>query len=172
MTTFDGLGLGTPLSNAGTPVAGTDNVQRITIGGTPTGGTFTLTFDGHTTDAIDWSSTNGTLLTNIETALEALDNIDGVTVAADSLTSGIGTIDVTFNGANVAKLAHGVMTADASNLTGTSPTVSVAEQTAGINATHRNAAAGAQLVDTTNGVLYINTGSPGSPTWTVVGTQT
>lgn len=33
------------------------------------------------------------------------------------------------------------------------------------------AAVGAQLIDTTNGKLYINTGTQASPTWTVVGTQ-
>lgn len=33
------------------------------------------------------------------------------------------------------------------------------------------AAIGALLVDTTNGKLYINTGTQASPTWTVVGTQ-
>lgn len=31
---------------------------------------------------------------------------------------------------------------------------------------------GATLTDTTNGKLYINTGTQASPTWTVVGTQT
>ncbi len=34
------------------------------------------------------------------------------------------------------------------------------------------AAVGARLVDTTNGKLYINTGTQASPTWTVVGAQT
>jgi hypothetical protein len=43
---------------AGTPSAGTDEVQTITFGGTPTGGTFTLTFQGVTTAAISWSATN------------------------------------------------------------------------------------------------------------------
>lgn len=33
------------------------------------------------------------------------------------------------------------------------------------------AAVGAQLINTTNGVIYSNTGSQASPTWTVVGTQ-
>lgn len=30
---------------------------------------------------------------------------------------------------------------------------------------------GQLLVDTTNGVLYINTGTLAAPTWTIVGTQ-
>ena len=33
-------------------------------------------------------------------------------------------------------------------------------------------ATGALVVDTTNGVLYINTGTEVTATWTVVGTQT
>lgn len=33
------------------------------------------------------------------------------------------------------------------------------------------AAKGALLIDTTNAVLYINTGTLASPTWVVVGTQ-
>ena len=31
---------------------------------------------------------------------------------------------------------------------------------------------GALLIDTTNAILYINTGTQASPTWTKVGTQT
>lgn len=34
------------------------------------------------------------------------------------------------------------------------------------------AAKGCLLVDTTNAILYINTGTQASPTWTKVGTQT
>ena len=167
----DELGLGSPLNNAGSPVNGTDEVQRITIGGSGLGGTFTLTFDGHETAAIAWSATNATLLTNVETALEALPNIDGVSVADVDLASGIGNFDVTFSGSNVAKKAQPLLTSDVTNMTGTTPSVGVAEQTAGVDATHRNAAKGALLIDSTNAVLYINTGDPQSPTWTIVGTQ-
>jgi hypothetical protein len=48
-------------------------------------------------------------------------------------------------------------------------------QNAGVpgGTTFQNVAAkGALLVDTTNGKLYINTGTQAAPTWTVVGTQT
>lgn len=34
------------------------------------------------------------------------------------------------------------------------------------------AAKGCLLIDTTNGILYINTNTQASPTWTKVGTQT
>jgi hypothetical protein len=172
MAIIEGTGLGHPLTNAGAPSAGTDEVQTITIGGTPTGGTFTLTFDGLTTGAITWSSTNGTLVSNIDTALEALGNIGtgGVTTAVGTMTAGIGTITVTFTGNN-AKRAVPTMTAT-SSLTGSSPTVAVAETTPGVDATGRAAPLGALLVDTTNKKLYINTGTSLNPTWTVAGTQT
>lgn len=162
-------GLGTPYQNAGTPVNGTNEVQRMTIGGTPTGGTFKLAFDGLTTAAITWSATNNTLLTNIENALEALGNIDGVTVAAVSLTSGIGTLDITFSGANVGRKAQNLITVPYNDLTGTSPTVAVAEQTAGVTATQRGAAPGALLIDTSNGALYQNISTtPEAPDWNLV----
>ena len=72
-----------PLSNAGAPSAGTDEVQTITFGGTPTGGTFKLKFGSFTTAAISWSATNNTLRDNVDAALEALPNIGtgGVTTA-------------------------------------------------------------------------------------------
>ena len=45
------------LTNAGVPSAGTDEVQTLTIGGTPTGDTFKLAFEGFITAAITWSPT-------------------------------------------------------------------------------------------------------------------
>jgi len=165
----DELGLGTPLQSAGAPVAGTDEIQRVTIGGTPTGGTFKMAFDGFTTAAITWSATNATLLSNVETALEALPNIDGVTMAEDSITAGIGTFDITFSGVNVGKRALNVITAPYNDMTGTAPTIAIAEQTAGVAATHRNAATGALLIDTTNGALYMNVSTTAqAPDWNLV----
>lgn len=166
-------GVGVPLLNAGAPVAGTDEVQTLTIGGTPTGGTFKLAFGGFTTAAITWSSTNATLIANIDAALEALPSIGtgGVATAAGSLTAGIGTITLTFSGANLAKLAQGLISVADNSLTGTSPTLGVTETTPGVTATGRGAAKGAKLIDTTNGIDYINTGTDQAPTWTKTGTQ-
>jgi hypothetical protein len=106
-------------SSAGAPANGTSEVQTLTIGGTPTGGTFTLAFDGFTTAPITWSATNATLIANIDTALEALPNIgtNGVTTAAGTVTAGIGTITITF-AANLAALAVPTITVVANNLTG------------------------------------------------------
>lgn len=165
MPTMPG-GLGTPVQNAGPPVGGTDEVQTITIGGTPTAGTFTLTFGGFTTAAITWSNVNATLIAAIDAALELLPNIGtgGVTTAVGTMTAGIGTATVTFAGTNTAKRAQPLMTAT-SSLTGTSPTVAVAETTPGVDATAIGSPKGALLIDTTNGTLYQNTGTAAAPSW-------
>lgn len=155
----------------GAPSAGTDEVQTLTIGGTPTGGTFKLTFDGHTTAAISWSSTNNTLRDNVDAALEALPNIGtgGVTTAVGTMTAGVGTLTITFAG-NLAKMAVPTITVASNSMTGTAPTVAVAETTPGVTATERGAPIGALLVRD-NGTAYINTGTALAPTWTVVGSQ-
>ncbi len=159
--------------NAGAPVDGTDEVQNLEIGGTPTGGSFKLAFDGYTTDAIAWSSTNATLISNIDAALEALPNIGAgeVTVADVDLASGIGNVSITFSG-NLGKLNVPTITVASNDLEGTSPTVAVTVTTAGVDATARGAKKGGLLIDNTNAKLYINEGTPLVPTWTVVGTQT
>jgi hypothetical protein len=52
------------------------------------------------------------------------------------------------------------------------PVVNAGAPTDGTAGTAANyAGKGCLLVDTTNGVLYINTGTKASPTWTKVGTQ-
>lgn len=171
MPTIEGGGLGDPVVNAGAPVAGTDEVQTITIGGTPTAGSFTLTFEGATTSAITWSNVNATLVAAIDAALEALGTIGtgGVTTAVGTATAGIGTFTVTFTG-NQAKKAVGLMTST-SSLTGSSPTLAVTETTPGVDATSKGAPKGSLLIDSTNAKLYINTGTSTAPTWTVVGSQ-
>lgn len=160
-------------SSAGAPTAGTDEVQTITFGGTPTGGTFKLGFRGFTTAAISWSATNATLVSNIDTALEALANVGtgNVTTAVGTAVAGIGTITATFTG-TLAKQSVSTITVVENALTGTAPTIAVAETTPGVDASGRLAAVGVRLVDTTNGKLYINTGTSSVPVWTVVGTQT
>jgi len=162
------------LYSAGAPSNGTTEVQTITIGGTPTGGTFKLTFEGFTTAAITWSATNSTLLANIDAALEALPNIGtgGVVTAAGTLTAGIGTITVTFSGGNLSAKAVGTMSVADNSLTGTAPTVAVAKTTPGVDSTFRGAPGGALALDITNNKVYVNTGTALAPTWVVVGTQT
>lgn len=166
---IEGAGLDAPLLNAGAPSAGTSEVQTLTIDAT--GGTFKLAFDGFTTAAISWSATNNTLRDNVDAALELLPNIGtgGVVTAVGTMTAGVGTLTIT-GGGNLAKKAINTITVADNSLTGTA-TLSVAETTPGVDATGRTAPIGAMLLDTTNGISYINTSAPPSPTWTKVGTQ-
>lgn len=156
-------------TNAGAPSAGTNEVQTLTIGGTPTAGTFTLGLDGVYTAAITWSSTNATLLADINAKTDAVWGTSAIVATAGTLTAGIGTILLTFSGGNLARKAVTTMTY-VNSLTGTSPTLAIVETTPGVTATARGAAKGALLIDTTNGKLYIATAS-NPPTFTVVGSQ-
>lgn len=159
------------LAVAGAPVNGTSEVQTLTIGGTPAGGTFKLRFEGFVTAAITWSSTNATLLSNINTALRALASLGSseITAAAASLTSGIGTISLTFGGALGKQAIGSLITVESNALTGTAPTLAIAETTAGVNATARGAAVGALLLDTASGVYYVNAGTATAPDWRTLG---
>jgi hypothetical protein len=159
-----------PYEYAGTPGAGTDEVQTLTIGGTPTSGTFKLEFDGQVSSAIMWSATNNTLLANIQAALDAMANVgtNGIVASAGTLSSGIGTILLTF-GANLTKLAVNLMTVYLNSLAGSSPTLAIAETTPGVTASFRGAKKGALVVDITNGKLYQNTGTALAPVWNSLG---
>ncbi len=116
-----------PTTGATIPT-GTNEVQTVTITGSPTGGTFTLTFGGQTTGPIAYNATAAA----VATALQALSSI-----GAGNVTTGGGplpgtAVTVTFQndlgGTNVA-----MMTASGAGLTGgTSPAVTVAETTAGV----------------------------------------
>jgi hypothetical protein len=165
--------LGTPYQVAGAPVAGTDAVYTITIGGTPTSGTFRLTFDGLVTGLITWSNVNATLVAAVDAALEALASVGtgNVTVAVGTMTAGIGTMTVTAAGTLVKK-ALPAMTVPENNLVGTSPTIAVATTTPGVDLTGRGCPKGALMIDSTNGLLYQNSGTPAAPTWGKVGVQT
>jgi hypothetical protein len=160
------------LSGAGAPSNGTSEVQTLTVGGTPAvADTFKLTFDGYTTAAITWSGTNGTLVSNIDAALELLPNIGtgGMTTAVGTMTAGVGTITLTFAGNNAAKA---VPTITVSNVVTTgSMTVAVAETTPGVDATFRLAPKGTLYLDSTNAITYQQGGTPPAQSWGKVGTQ-
>lgn len=156
--------------NHGAPSNGVSEVQTLTLSGTITGGTFQLGFGSETTGAISWTDTDSTLVAAIDAALEALSAIGAgeVTAAAGTLSSGVGTVTLTFSG-NLGKLALPLITVEDDSLEGSGAAVAVAQTTAGVTATARNAAAGEQLLDTANGNVYINTGSAGAPVWLVLG---
>lgn len=114
--------------NALGSVAGVNEVQTVTVTGTPTGGTFTLTYAGQTTAAIAYNA----VASAVQTALAALSNIVSTANIAVTGSAG-GPYTVTFQGSlggqNVAQ-----MTASGGSLTGgTSPGVTVATLTAGVN---------------------------------------
>lgn len=103
---------------------GVREVQTITITGTPTGGTFTLTFAGQTTAAIAYNATASA----VQTALVALSNIEpGDVVCGGGALPGT-PVTATFGGQYQ---TPATMSATASLTGGTSPAVAVAETTPG-----------------------------------------
>jgi len=155
------------LTNAGAPTNGTSEVQTLTQTGSPTGGTFRLSFKGRRTSAIAYNASAATIVA----ALEALYVVGAGGVTATGGPLNTDPVVVTFAGSLAKKAVPLLVLAQNSLTGGTSPTVGIAETTPGVDATHRGAAKGAKLVDTTNGVDYINTGTATSPTWTKTGTQ-
>jgi len=112
-------------TNEGTPAVNEE--QTITITGSPTGGTFTLSFGGEPTDPIPYNAT----AVQVDAALEALSTIGLNNVACSGTDLPGGSIVVEFTGA-LAGQDVDLMTIDDSGLTGgTSPTGSVAETTTG-----------------------------------------
>jgi hypothetical protein len=124
-TDLGGSMFGTALVD-GITLSGSE-VQRVTITGTPTGGTFTLTFGGQTTATIAYNATASA----VQTALAALSTIGtgNVSCAGGPLP---GTpVDVTFTG-TLAQQNVASLTATGTGLTGgTSPAVAISTTTAG-----------------------------------------
>lgn len=161
------------LRDLGTVTAGTDEVQTLTIGGTPTGGTFILRFESVNTSAITWSNNNTTLLANIQAALDAHPSLgtNGCVASAGTVTAGIGTVLLTF-GAARAKENVELMTVFKNSLTGSSPTLAISTTTPGVPATGKYATFGEMGVDSA-GTVYVNTATGGGlATWVVIGAQT
>ncbi|MEU8136579.1 hypothetical protein [Streptodolium elevatio] len=100
--------------------------QQVAITGTPTGGTFTLTFDGETTSGIAYNATAA----NVKTALEALPNVEAgdITATGGALpgTPVVVTFGGSLSGTNVAQ-----MTGSAASLTGGTTPAVVVTTTAG-----------------------------------------
>ncbi|MEU7338711.1 hypothetical protein [Streptomyces sp. NPDC007074] len=114
-----------PALNQTVPAIGTDEVQTVTITGGPTGGTFTLTFNGQTTSSIVYNAAASA----VQSALEALSNIAPGDVTVTGSTGGPYT--VTFGGGAYDGTDVPQMTATASLTGGTSPAVAVATTTSG-----------------------------------------
>ncbi|TKJ34111.1 MAG: hypothetical protein CEE38_18775 [Planctomycetes bacterium B3_Pla] len=111
-------------TDEGTPAV--NEIQTVSIAGGPTGGTFTLTYDGQTTAAIAWNATAAA----VDAALEALSNIGAGNVICTGPPPPGTAITVEFTGA-LAGQDVAMMTVDTTNLTGGAPVGSVVETTPG-----------------------------------------
>jgi hypothetical protein len=125
---------------------GTSEVQTATVTGSPTGGTFTLTYAGQTTAAIAFNATAATVqlalqaLTNIGTGYEGLATTSGYTTFPGAVAvtgSAGGPYTITFQGA-LATTKVATMTATSSLTGGSSPGVTIAVGTAGVTAHYPN----------------------------------
>lgn len=106
--------------------ANVDEVQTVTITGSPSGGTFTLTYSGQTTAAIAYNAAASA----VQSALVALSNI-GVGDVTVTGSAG-GPYTVTFGGV-LADQNVAALTASGASLTGgSSPSVSISTPTAGV----------------------------------------
>lgn len=164
-----GSGANNVLSFAGVPGAGTNEVQTATLGGTGGTSTFKLHLGAVATAAISWSSTNSTLLSNINAALNTTFGTSQIVASDSTLASGLGDLLLTFSGSAYQKAAQDTMTATI--VTG-ALTISIAETTPGVDAAFRGWPAGQVVMDVTNKIQYVNTGTATAPTWTKTGTQT
>ena len=104
--------------------AGTAGVQTVTITGTPTGGTFTLTWNGYTTTAIAYNAAAAA----VQTALDALPGENG-TITVTGSPGGPYTVNFPAGLPQVAMTATGNFTG------GTTPAVSVTQTTPGVQST-------------------------------------
>jgi hypothetical protein len=166
-----GPGVYGPYYLAGAPAAGTNEVQTLTFAGPASGGTFRISFDGTTTGNIAYSATGAGLATAMNAALDAAFGAGQIVTTAGTYATGAGTMILTFSGTNYAKRAV-VSVSIVNNLTGTTPTVAVAETTPGVTQGGRDFAVGATLNDVAGKKCYQNTGTAGAPSWTTVGSQT
>ncbi len=111
-----------------------NEVQVVTLNGTPTGGTFTLTYSGQTTTAIAYNASAAT----VDAALEALSNIGVADVAVTGSAGGPWT--VTFATALAATNVSEI-TGNGTSLTGAvSTTLTVTGTTASSGPNHWDAA--------------------------------
>jgi hypothetical protein len=136
MDGFSGMTPGTPLypsaSVAGgldttapeaASITGVDEVQTLTISGSPAGGTYTLTYAGQTTAGIAYNANAAA----IQSALEALSNL----APGDVAVTGTDPFTITFGGTLAAQDAALIVGNGASLTGGSSPAATVVETTAG-----------------------------------------
>lgn len=109
----------------------TNEVQRITVTGSPSGGTFTLTLNGQTTAAIAYNANAAA----VQSALEALSNVTPGDVICTGGALPATPVDVEFRG-SLRQADITSMTADDALLSGgTSPEVTISTPTPGATPT-------------------------------------
>lgn len=114
------------LASACAVAGGVSEVQTVTITGTPTGGTFTLTYEGDTTAAIAYNAAAAA----VQAALELLPSIGtGGVVGAGGALPGT-PVTITFAG-KLAKRNVSQLTAAGSFTGGTTPAIAVTTTTPG-----------------------------------------
>jgi len=106
-------------------VAGTAGVQTVTVSGTPTGGTFTLTWNGKTTAPIAYNAAAAA----VQAALNALAGGSSITATGGPLPTTAVTV------AFPAAVAQTTLVAGSSLTGGTTPAVAVAVTTPGTQST-------------------------------------
>lgn len=95
-----------------------NEIQQIQFDGSPTGGTFTLTFSGQTTAGVAYNATAA----NVQSALEALAPVGAGNLAVVGAAGGPWQVE--FIGA-LAKINHPSITGDGSSLIASVKTISV-----------------------------------------------
>lgn len=108
------------------PLGGVNEVKTVTITGTPTGGTFTLTFGGQTTSAIAYNAAGSA----VEDAVEALSSV-GLGNVRVTGGPGPGTPYVITFLNDLGRRDVGTMTAAHSFTGGTTPAIAVTTTTEG-----------------------------------------
>lgn len=135
-----------------------NEVQTLTITGTPTGGDFTITYAGQTTSAIAYNASAAT----VDTALEALSNIGAGDVTCTGGPLPGTAVVITFTGA-LAETNVALMTADGAGLTGgTTPDATIALTTTGYGAEKNALNAG---IDTLGALIETHRAAFAEPTY-------
>lgn len=109
-----------------TTPGGTSEVTSLTKSGTISGGTFTLTYNAQTTADIPWDATQG----QVQTALENLSTIAPGDVVVTGGPIASAPFLLTWGGSLLGNITP--PTADVTNLTGSTPGITVATPTAGV----------------------------------------
>lgn len=108
-----------------TGAAGVSDIQTVTISGSPTGGTFTLTFGAQTTSTIAYNAAASA----VQSAFQALSTVGSGNATVTGSNGGPWTI--TFAG-TMANTAQPGITASGTSLTGgTSPSIAIVHSTTG-----------------------------------------